>query len=236
MNIFKKWFSNSAVSQENLPDYIKVYLEKCTSRKTMLKKSFEDVRFVVLDTETTGLDTKKDEVLSIGAIAVTHKTIKVQDSFEIVLKNTCSTLDAETVEVHGLTLKDLENGSELTEAIPLFLAYLEDAVIVAHHAAFDVKMLNKTISMAIGQPFKLKNHVIDTLYLAKRVDHSENPYEVLLNYGLDALCKRYDIALHDRHTAWGDALITAKLFLMLTRRLEQRGNRTLKDFLKKKVL
>ena len=112
MNIFKKWFTHSEANQENLPDYIKVCLEQCASGKAMLKKNFEDVRFVVLDTETTGLDTKKDEVLSIGAIAVKQKTIKVQDSFEIVLKNTCSTLDAETVEIHGLTLLIISDCSE----------------------------------------------------------------------------------------------------------------------------
>ena len=235
MNFFKKKLFGGKEKQAQPPDFVSEYFSKCIHQKVMLRELAENIRFVILDTETTGLDTKKDFVLSIGAIAVENSAIKVQDSLELVLKNDGVLLEAETVEVHGLTLKDLENGKEHMEAVSLFLRYLEDAVIVAHHAAFDVKMLNKTIATAIQQPFQLKNHVIDTANLAKRVDYSENPYEIRHSYRLDELCKRYGIALHDRHTAWGDALITAKLFLMLTRQLEKRGNKTLKDFMRKKM-
>lgn len=231
MNFIQKWRINSKCSNHLLPDFVCQYYQ-AAFQSDFKNKNYADLRFVVLDTETTGLNTSKDFVLSIGAITIEQKRIQVKDSFEVVLQNSCQSLDADTVKIHGLTMSDIKNGANIQDVVQDFLAYLKADIIVAHHAAFDVTMLNKTVSKAIQQPFELINPVLDTAHLARRLDSFENPYEMNLSYRLDDLCRRFDIGMHDRHTAWGDALITAKLFLILTRKLEARGNKTLKDLMR----
>lgn len=231
MNFVREWQIKNRCQKGIYPKYICEYYNKIFEQNALKNKPYEEIRYVVLDTETTGLDLKKDNVLSIGAIVIQNKAILIQDSFEVVL-NQPYDLKEETVKVHGLTMEDIKNGISHEVAAQSFLEYLKADVIVAHHTFFDVKMLNKVIAKATHPNVKLSNFSLDTATLAKQIDFSNNKNDINLRYNLDALCKRYDIKMHDRHTAWGDAFITAKLFLILTRRLEQKGYKTLNDLLR----
>ena len=93
------------------------------------------------------------------------------------------------------------------------MKYIENAVLVAHHAAFDVAMINAALSR-LDLP-KLKNRVLDTghLFQKTKIDTSKT------HFGLDELSNLFKIPLHDRHTASGDAYITALLFLKLISKL-----------------
>ena len=104
-----------------------------------------------------------------------------------------------------------------------FLAYVQNAVLVAHHAAFDVAMINNALRRN-GLP-KLKNKILDTghLFQKTRLDDSKT------HFSLDELSKRFQIAMHDRHTASGDAYITALLFLKLIAKLKGKGDVKLKE-------
>jgi DNA polymerase III subunit epsilon len=229
MNFFQKWLIEKRCAKGLYPPFVRQYYEAIFQKKDKKNTPFEDARYVIIDTETTGLDSQKSIVLSIGAVAIRNKRIFVEEGLEIVL-NATQKLEAETVKIHGLTMQDITEGVSAIEAAGQFLKYLETAVIVAHHADFDVQMLEKTISEAIGMPFRFDNWVIDTVDLAMRLDAFDKPYSAL-KYDLDSLCRRYDIAVHDRHTAWGDAFITAELFLILSRKLENKGFKKLKDWL-----
>ena len=231
MNFIKKWQIKHQCQKGMYPKFICEYYKDIFEHDTLKKKPYEDIRYVVLDTETTGLDIKKDNLLSIGAIVIQNKAILVEEVFEVILDQPRD-LKEETVRVHGLTREDLRNGMPAEEAIKAFFNYLRADVIVAHHTFFDVTMLNKSIAQFISPNVKLINLSLDTATLAKQIDFSDNPYGQSYQYNLDALCKRYNLDMHDRHTAWGDALITAKLFLVLTRILEKKGYKTLNDLLK----
>lgn len=230
MNFIKKWQVKNKCQKGEYPKFVCDYYEGIFEQGLLKNKPYEEIRYVVLDTETTGLNLHTDNLISIGAIVIQNKAILVQESFEIVL-NEAQPLNADTVRVHGITADDIKNGVSPLAAIQAFLAYLRADVIVAHHTFFDVTMLNKAISKAINASAKLENFMLDTATLAKQVDYSDNPYETSFTYDLDSLCVRYNIEMHDRHTAWGDAYITARLFLILTRRLEEKGYKTLKDLL-----
>ncbi|KGL63061.1 PolC-type DNA polymerase III [Polaribacter sp. Hel1_85] len=204
MNWFKK---------KKHPPFWKLYIE-CFKEKQ--NTDLNQIRFVVFDTETTGLDTKKDRILSIGTIAVIGNIIKVEDSFECYLNQ--ELFNPETVKIHGLLKEKSSSKIEEKEAIIQFLAHIKNAVLVAHHANFDVAMINQSLKR-LNLP-KLKNKVIDTGYLFKKtkLDTSKN------HFSLDYLLERFKIPQHDRHTASGDAYITGILLLKLLNILRKQNS------------
>ncbi|WP_138434116.1 3'-5' exonuclease [Winogradskyella algicola] len=185
------------------------------------EQNIEHIRFVVFDTETTGLDTKKDRILSIGCIAIEGLKVKVSDQLELYVKQ--ETFNADTVKIHGLLKEGKLIKVEESEAMLLFLEYIKNAVLVAHHAAFDIAMIN-TVLTRLGLP-KLKNRVLDTgqIFQKTKLDTSKT------HFGLDELSNRFNIPLHDRHTASGDAYITALLFLKLVFKLKSNSKISLSD-------
>src|SRR4051812_15778372 len=85
--------------------------------------SIDDVRFILLDSETTGLDPRKDRLITIGAVAVRNNEILLEDSFEALLKVAHNT---SSVTVHGITRDEGSRGFDEPEALELFLPYLRD--------------------------------------------------------------------------------------------------------------
>ena len=198
------------------PKYWKNY-ERFFEQK--LPKTISENRFVVLDTETTGFDFKKDRVLSIGAVSVQSNAIAVQDSFEVYLKQ--QTFNPKTVEIHGLLKEGKLEKVEAEEGIKRLLKYLDNSVIVAHHAYFDIMMLNKMLERH-GLP-NLKNKVLDTGVLHQRTRLSSNLIDNKKVFTLDELTELLNISKKDRHTASGDAYITAIAFLKILQRLKEKG-------------
>lgn len=214
-----------------LPTEICDYI-RCFDSAHQLSRSLEEVRFVVFDTETTGFDISNDVVISIGAVALDGFRISVNDSFEVLIRRD-SVGDSDAVTTHGLLLKDLHEGSEEEDALISFLAYTGDGVLVAQHADYDVAMINRILRKRYK--LELFNQVIDTASLAKRLE--KGPYYNLAHksgeYRLDNLLERYGIRLHDRHTAAGDAYLTAQLFQMLLMKAGNTGIKNLRDLMLK---
>jgi len=184
----------------------------------------DTVRFVVLDCECTGLNPKRDRLASIGAIAVYEAQILLGDTFEVLLRikhNTAATL------VHGITRAETRYGEDEREAMLALLAYLRDGVIVGHHIGYDIAMLNAACRRQFD--LELSNRHLDTLGLMLHLERegvfSDQP--PLENTSLDALCKRFGITPYDRHTAPGDAFLTAQIFLRLLRYAKRSGRNTL---------
>src|SRR3954447_20310844 len=112
----------------------------------------EQVRFVVLDSETTGLDPRKDRIVTIGAIAVVNHEILIEDSFEALLK---VAYNSSAVTVHGVTREESLAGMDEREALERFLEYLGAGIIVGHHIAHDVETFNAGYERHFG--FRLQN-------------------------------------------------------------------------------
>lgn len=199
-----------------------------------LNTPIESLRFVVFDTETTGLDPRTDKLLSIGAVVCQANEIPVRESFDLLLpaQKPAATKKgniADAIIVHGILPGAREGTVPEAEAIPAFLAYCRQAVLVGHHVSFDVAMINRALDQLGAGP--LKNPQVDTIHLARRV-HPPNDSTPAGHYTLDYLAKQHHIPLSDRHTAPGDAYITALLLLKLLAKLKIRGVKTLKDLLK----
>ncbi|MCH4552782.1 3'-5' exonuclease [Aestuariibaculum lutulentum] len=205
---------NLFIRKKNYPDFWETYLSHFKNKKDT---SVSNTRFIAFDTETTGFDMKEDRVLSIGAVSFVGKKIDVNNALELYLRQ--DVFKPETVAIHELMRSDnVDKISEL-EAIKAFLEYIKDDILIAHHAGFDKGMINEILHRhGLG---KLKNRFIDTGVLYKRslhVIYQDNTKP----YSLDYLCKELNVPTVDRHTATGDALITALVFLKILGRLDKK--------------
>ncbi|GIX41588.1 MAG: DNA polymerase III subunit epsilon [Leptospiraceae bacterium] len=191
--------------------------------------------YVVLDTETTGLDYKKDKVISIGAVRIENLEINISDSLEVILK-TENAGNKDNIAVHGIRNMDVQIGKDRKLFFEQLLYYLQGDIVVGHHIAFDRNILSYNIKEFF--PIAILNPIIDTLDLAiyyERLITNRNLHLEEINpkeYTLDKLIERYNIKASGRHTAIGDALITAELFLKLIKKLSQRKGFNIKKFMK----
>ncbi len=222
--MFKNWFRLKADAPSFRDDYLR-YFERSHPMRTPV----EAISFVVFDTETTGLNVRQDRLLSIGAVRVQNWQINIADTFECLILQEHMQL-GNSPKIHGILGNTLQRmGIEETEAVRQFSHYCQNSVLVGHHIAFDRAMMEKVLRPMTGT--RLRNYCIDTIRLAQRLA----PPSIGLrpqDFSLDQLCRQYHIEAKDRHTAAGDAYITALLFLKLLARLQKRGVRTLRDLLR----
>lgn len=228
-----KWFFPDWILKgftQKIPEEYREYSNNCKS-KQLLKTKLSEIRFVVLDTEATGLDVKKDRILSIGAVAVKNYSVLLNDSFEAEIKQ--EYYNKESILVHEITPGRSAHAKDSKKVMQEFLQYLSSSVIIAHYLNFDYQMISKELKLQIG--IGLHNRSYDTMWLLKRVD-AHFQHENLIKkgeYQLETLCKRYQIPMEDQHTAMGDAFATALLFARLLKKLELRGVKTLGDLLRR---
>lgn len=182
------------------------------------------VRFVVLDSETTGLDPRTDRLITIGAVAVIDGDILIEDSFDALLRLNENT---SAVTVHGITRDESRKGVEEPRALEAFLDYLRDGVIVGHHIGHDIATLDAAYTRHWGM--RLLNRSLDTMDLTLHLerDGAFAGRPPIRRFTLDALCDLFGVIPHDRHTASGDAFITAQVFLRLCRLAARTGRGTL---------
>jgi DNA polymerase III subunit epsilon len=168
-------------------------------------------RYVVFDCETTGLDYKSDRILSIGAVAIQNEQIIVGDFMEVFLQQ--DIFKPESVPIHGILKEGKEEKIVEAEAVIRFLEFIKDATLIGHHVDFDIEMINQALNrLHVG---KLKNQAMDTDVMYQKLKY----LPVEQHSSLDELCDIFKIKKSDRHTASGDAFITALLFLKLKKKL-----------------
>ena len=186
---------------------------------------WHQVRFVVLDSETTGFSPVLDRILTIGAVVVQDGEIRLDDSFDALLKVTG---DVGPVDVHGVTPDRSERGYGEAEALERFLGYLRDGVIVGHHIGHDVSMLDAGLER-MGTDVRLLNRALDTadLTLLLNQDGAFAGRTLPGHLSLDTLADLFGVIPHDRHTASGDAFITALVFLRLLKLATRHGRTSL---------
>lgn len=184
------------------PEFWKNYLHKFENKSK---------RFVVFSTETSGLDIHKDVILSVGAIGIEDEKIIVKDSFDITILQ--DNFNPEIAIKHGILNTSEEKISE-AEAISLFVNYLGNATLIGHRINFDIEMINQVLEKV--QAGKLKNEALDIEIMYQK--WQQLPEEK--QFSMDELATTFKISKSDRHTASGDAYITALIFLKLKQRLK----------------
>jgi len=103
---------------------------------------------VVFDTETTGLDPKKDAIVSIGAVKIKANKILTSRAFELFVKN--DTIKKKRIKIHDIRPIDVQNGKESQEAIEEFLYFIGSRPLVGYYVEFDMVMINKYLKPILG--------------------------------------------------------------------------------------
>ena len=218
IGLFKK-------KKKNYPDF---WADYEASFQKPLPDKIDEIRFVVLDTETTGFDTIEDRILSIGALPLRGSTITVNQAFEVYLYQ--HFYHAENVAVHGILREDTKPRITELEALMQFLSFIGNSPLVAHHAGFDRNMLNEALKRH-GMP-KLKNKMLDTSVLYRETLISSPLLQKKDHHSLDELADKFDISKKDRHTALGDTYITGIAFLKIMEKLKSKRKFSIQRFLR----
>ena len=187
------------------------------------------VDFAVVDLETTGMDIKNDRVVCVGAVRIKQGRVQLGDHF-FELINPGRGIPAEAVKVHFIKPDQVAGARSASEVFQDFLAWLKDSVLVAHYARFDLHFINLTMRRLYG--FELQNYCLDTVRMCETTLLASDPYGIgrgRKRCSLETLCRRFGISQEERHSALGDAMITALIFQRMLAGLEQKGKPSFKD-------
>ena len=177
-----------------------------------------ELTYTVFDTETTGLNPSGgDEIIQIGAARVVNGRLLRQESFE-QLVDPGRDIPAAGIPIHGITPDMVVGQPRIDEVLPAFHQFAQDTVLVAHNAAFDMKFL-QLLEPRTGLRFQ--QPVLDTLLLSAVVHPNQESHR------LEAIAERFGITVLGRHTALGDAVVTAEVLLKLIPLLKDMGIVTL---------
>ncbi len=177
--------------------------------------ALKSLTYVVFDTETTGLDPARDDVVQIGAVRVVNGRIVEGERFDMLV-NPGRPIPASSTKVHGISDDMVVSAPDIATATGAFHAFARDAVLVAHNAPFDLAFLKRYGSRA-GLDFD--HPVLDTVLLSAVL------FGGSATHTLDALAERLDVDISGalRHTAIGDAVATARVFTACLSMLSGRG-------------
>jgi DNA polymerase III subunit epsilon len=185
--------------------------------------AWRDVRFSVVDLETTGLDPSTDEIISFATVTVAGGRVRVDDArYELVRPRRMP--DGETIRIHGLREADLADAPTLSDRLDGLLEALTGTAIVAHVAAVERGFLGAALRK---RGLDLRNPVIDTAELDRELRRlrREAPadHEPI---GLSEMARGLGLPVHRPHHADGDALTAAQAFIALATHLDEFGAQT----------
>ncbi|WP_372679312.1 exonuclease domain-containing protein [Desulfosarcina sp.] len=188
----------------------------------MGQRMLGELNYTVFDTETTGLDPRGgDEIISIGAIRVVNGRLLHTETIN-QLVDPCRSVPAESIKYHGLDEGMLKGKPTIDKVLPFFHRFAQNTVLVAHNAAFDMRMLQMK-EKATG--IRFDNPVLDTMHLSAILHPAHN------DHTLDTIAKRLGVSLTKRHDALGDAIATGEVFIKMISLLNEKGLYTLQDAL-----
>lgn len=193
-----------------------------------------EVEFVVFDTELTGLDRRKDSIVSVGALRMTGTRIEVGKPFYRIVEPHTE-LTGKSIVIHGITPSETLGAPNMETLLPEFLEFCKDRVLVGHFVSMDMGFVNNEMQRLTGNT--LDNMAVDTIALYRHMSLCEGDRcafydEEHEDVNLFTLAGKYDINVTGAHNALGDAYVTAQLFQRFLSILQGRGGKTLKDLLK----
>lgn len=166
---------------------------------------------VVFDTETTGLNPKKDEILSIGAVKLKGNKILMSQKFELFVKPTRE-INEQSIKIHQIRNIDLENGCEAREAITQFLHFIGSRPLVGYYLEFDIKMINKYVKPWLGINLPNPQIEVSGLYHDKKIKFIPDG---VIDLRFDVMMKELGLPIFGKHDALNDAVMTAMMYIKL---------------------
>jgi DNA polymerase-3 subunit epsilon len=201
------------------PEFYDFDLFQTTAQSLELNdRLLTELTYTVFDTETTGLNPSEgDEIIQMGAMRIVNGKLLSQECFD-QLVDPQRRIPAATIPIHGIEPHMVAGKPTIAQVLPSFHGFAKDTVLVAHNAAFDMRFLQlkeQATGLVFDQP------VLDTLLLSAVVHPNQ------ASHRLEAIAERFNVTVVGRHTAMGDAMVTAEVFLKLIPLLAEKGIRTL---------
>ncbi len=188
------------------------------NKKKLKDKRFEFLfdespknEYVCLDCETSGLNPKKDEILSIGAVHIKDNKILMSKTFNIFLKPS-KNIDSESIKIHHIRPIDLENGIEAQKAIFQLLEFIGSRTIVGYYIEFDIAIISRYTQEFIGIKLPNKTIEVSSMYYKTR---RKSSYYGLVDLKFNTILKNLNIPNFGKHDALNDAIMTSIIFLKL---------------------
>ena len=175
---------------------------------------------VVLDLETTGLDVRTARVVQIGAVRIADGKIVEQEPIDWLV-NPGIPIPPETTAIHGIADLMVKDAPRFAEFVPQLEAFVGDSIVIGHTIAYDLGVIRREYELA-GRPWRQPRSLCTRVLGRLAVP-------TLAHHDLDLLCRWLDVPMTGRHTAVGDALTTARIFLKLIPLLRERNIRTLAE-------
>ena len=221
MNPFSWLFGSRVLLQKNQREQLQAWRALA---EPDLSLPHAEVRHVVVDVESSGLNTSTDHLIAIGAVAVKNLRIELQDSFYAVLRQKDPSTH-ENILIHRIGGTEQTEGEEPVDALLRFLAFAGKAPLVGFHSPFDEIMMRRAMRQYLGEPFSRK--WMDLAWLAPAI----LPALAAEAHGLDDWTARFGIVNTLRHNALADAMATAQLFLVLQDQARRAGKEPVRDLL-----
>ena len=171
---------------------------------------------ICLDTETSGLDPNKDDLLTIGAVLIRDNRIIYGQQLDIKVRPS-SMVTEESIRVHGIRNQDLENALPVREALEQLLNFIGQRPILGYWIRFDTALISRLSKAEYG--FSLPNKTIELSDIYQQKIRRQHPDEQV-DIHFDSMARQLNIDVMGRHSALGDALTTALMYLRL-----QKGSR-----------
>ena len=190
-------------------------------RKKLLEPEYDCLseahpdELVSFDCETTSLDVKEAEIISIGAVKIRGNQVLTNESFYVLVKPE-GMMEAANVTIHGLRPKDLSDGVPVEDAIRQFLNFIGGRTLVGYYLEYDVAMVNKFLKPMLG--IKLPNRQIDVSSIFYQQEMNKTIHNAYIDLRMATMVNKLKIPDLPRHDALNDSINVALMYLTLMAR------------------
>ena len=168
--------------------------------------------YVCFDCETTGLDPKIDDIISIGAVIIKDNTIVSSKKFVRYIKPKNCSLDEKSIKIHHIRECDLKNGCEIEDVILDFLEFIGNRTLVGYFLEFDISMINKYLKPKLGITLPNKTLEVSEIYHDYKIEIIPQGH---IDLRFNSIMEELEIPSLGKHDAFNDALMTAMIFIKL---------------------
>jgi len=179
----------------------------------------EDEEFVSFDCETTGLDVKKDEILSIGGVKIIKNKIELSESFEKYIKPE-NHIGEESIKIHHIRPIDMQNSIDAKVAIEEFLHFIGNRTLIGYYIKFDIAMINRYAKKLIGTTIPNKSIELSSMYYKRYQKESAHEF---VDLKFDTIMGELNLPKLGQHDAVNDAVMSAMMYLKLKEMPEYKG-------------
>ncbi len=196
--------------------------------------AIDEATYMVMDTELTGLDLKRDSIISIGAVRMSGTGIDLGKTFHMLVRPSAE-MKPDSIVIHCITPSELLQRPSIEKVIPKFLDFCGGDIIVGHFVSLDMHVLNREIKRIYG--YRLDNPVIDTYAIYRWIKETSGSFsrhfeDSSIGKDLFSIAREFGIPVTEGHNALSDAFITAQIFQRFLRILPGLGIRRVKELLR----